>query len=313
MNGNMSKDMSKTMKAKASRAKPASTSARSTRRTTPRAASTANTTSSAKKPPAQKLASARPIVVKPPRKASVRAAPKAPAKASSPAARGARAAPPRAATKAAPSKEVAKKRPASRARAFRPQDFIVYPGHGVGRVKEVETLEVGGLRAEVFVLTFPNMMLVRVPVTNASKVGMRGLADKKTLRAAMRTLRGRARIKRTMWSRRAQEYEAKINSGNLVAIAEVVRDLYRATSQPEQSYSERQLYEQARARMVQEVALLRRQTEDATTAYLEDVLSRAAGLATAVTPEVANAAKAAASVSAAPTRGRGGAIRSAAE
>ena len=218
----------------------------------------------AAKPLAHKLASAKPIMVKPARR-------RKPSASARPSARPAQAA----------NGKAGAKKPVRTKASFRPRDFIVYPGHGVGRVKEVEILEVGGLRAEVFVLTFPNMMLVRVPVSNAVKVGMRELADRKTLRLAMRTLRGRARIKRTMWSRRAQEYEAKINSGNLVAIAEVVRDLYRDASQPEQSYSERQLYEQARARMVQEVALVRKQTEDATTAYLEDVLSRAAGLTSA--------------------------------
>ena len=266
-----------------------------TRKKPVKSTQTAKTTkTTGAKPLAHRLASAKPIMVKAARR-------RKPVRAAS-------ARPPARSAQAANGKAGAKK-PVRTKASFRPRDFIVYPGHGVGQVKEVEILEVGGLRAEVFVLTFPNMMLVRVPVTNAVKVGMRELADRKTLRLAMRTLRGRARIKRTMWSRRAQEYEAKINSGNLVAIAEVVRDLYRDQSQPEQSYSERQLYEQARARMVQEVALVRKQSEEATTAYLEDVLSRAAGLTSAAAATAAAVAAPPAAALPLPARLRNGNAR----
>lgn len=139
--------------------------------------------------------------------------------------------------------------------AFKPGDHIVYPAHGVGRVLGVEKQEVAGLDLEVFVISFEqDKMTLRVPTMKVKSCGMRALASTQVVDNAMRTLQGRARIKRTMWSRRAQEYEAKINSGDLVSIAEVVRDLYRSGDQPEQSYSERQLYESALDRMARELA-----------------------------------------------------------
>jgi CarD family transcriptional regulator len=139
--------------------------------------------------------------------------------------------------------------------AFRPGDHIVYPAHGVGRVMGVEKQAVAGIDLDVFVISFEqDKMTLRVPTTKARSCGMRALASTEVVNEALKTLQGRARVKRTMWSRRAQEYEAKINSGNLVQIAEVVRDLHRASDQPEQSYSERQLYESALDRMARELA-----------------------------------------------------------
>ena len=138
---------------------------------------------------------------------------------------------------------------------FPPGDHIVYPAHGVGRVMGVEQQSVAGIALDVFVISFEqDKMTLRVPTTKAKSCGMRPLASGEVVDQAMKTLQGRARIKRTMWSRRAQEYEAKINSGDLVSIAEVVRDLHRAGDQPEQSYSERQLYESALDRMARELA-----------------------------------------------------------
>jgi CarD family transcriptional regulator len=139
--------------------------------------------------------------------------------------------------------------------SFRPGDHIVYPAHGVGRVMGVEKQSVAGMDLDVFVIAFEqDKMMLRVPTTKARSCGMRPLASAEVVNEALKTLQGRARIKRTMWSRRAQEYEAKINSGDLVSIAEVVRDLHRASDQPEQSYSERQLYESALDRMARELA-----------------------------------------------------------
>lgn len=139
--------------------------------------------------------------------------------------------------------------------AFRPGDHIVYPAHGVGRVMGVEKQSVAGIDLDVFVISFEqDKMTLRVPTTKARSCGMRPLASSAVVNDALKTLQGRARIKRTMWSRRAQEYEAKINSGDLVSIAEVVRDLHRGGDQPEQSYSERQLYESALDRMARELA-----------------------------------------------------------
>ncbi len=139
--------------------------------------------------------------------------------------------------------------------AFKPGDHIVYPAHGVGRVTGVEKQKVAGLDLEVYVISFEqDKMTLRVPTAKARSCGMRPLASADIVNEAMKTLQGRARVKRTMWSRRAQEYEAKINSGDLVSIAEVVRDLHRGGDQPEQSYSERQLYESALDRMARELA-----------------------------------------------------------
>ena len=140
-------------------------------------------------------------------------------------------------------------------------DKVVYPAHGVGSVAAVETQEVAGLSLEVYVITFDHeKMTLRVPTKKAKTAGLRHLAAEAVMSQALTTLKGRARIKRTMWSRRAQEYEAKINSGDLVSIAEVVRDLHRASGQPEQSYSERQLFEQAMDRMSREIGAVNKLT-----------------------------------------------------
>ena len=134
-------------------------------------------------------------------------------------------------------------------------DHVVYPAHGVGRVQGVETQDVAGYSLEVYVITFDHeKMTLRVPTAKARVSGLRSLAEGNVVSQALTTLKGRARVKRTMWSRRAQEYEAKINSGDLISIAEVVRDLHRSDDQREQSYSERQLYEAALERLTREVA-----------------------------------------------------------
>jgi CarD family transcriptional regulator len=160
---------------------------------------------------------------------------------------------------------------------FKANDHVVYPTHGVGRITRVEEQEVAGLKLELFVITFEkDKMTLRVPTAKAKAVGMRKLSSPDIVATALNTLKGRARIKRTMWSRRAQEYEAKINSGDLVAIAEVVRDLHRASGQPEQSYSERQLYEAALARMAREVAAVERIDEQAAVKRVETQLLKKA-------------------------------------
>ena len=138
---------------------------------------------------------------------------------------------------------------------FSVSDYVVYPTHGVGKITAIEDREVSGIHLEMFVVEFEkDKMILRVPVGKVETTGMRKLATPKVMDDAMTTLKGRARIKRTMWSRRAQEYEAKINSGDPISIAEVVRDLHRNANQPEQSYSERQIYEAALDRLVREVA-----------------------------------------------------------
>ncbi len=138
---------------------------------------------------------------------------------------------------------------------FRPDDFVVYPAHGVGQILSIEEQEIAGLSLELFVISFEkDKMTLRVPTDKAASVGMRSLSSPDVISKAMSTLRGKAKVKRAMWSRRAQEYEQKINSGDLIAIAEVVRDLHRTDDQREQSYSERQLYEAALERLTREVA-----------------------------------------------------------
>jgi CarD family transcriptional regulator len=145
---------------------------------------------------------------------------------------------------------------------FKTHEYVVYPAHGVGQIQSIEEQEIAGARLELFVINFTkDKMTLRVPTAKIGNVGMRKLAEPTLVKKALETLKGRARIKRTMWSRRAQEYEAKINSGDIVAIAEVVRDLYRSESQPEQSYSERQLYEAALDRLSREIAVVHHITE----------------------------------------------------
>jgi CarD family transcriptional regulator len=166
---------------------------------------------------------------------------------------------------------------AEKTSTFRAGDHIVYPAHGVGKVTGVERQTVAGIELEVFVIAFDqDKMTLRVPTAKARSCGMRALASSKVLDEALKTLAGRARIKRTMWSRRAQEYEAKINSGDLVSIAEVVRDLHRAGDQPEQSYSERQLYESALDRMVRELAAVENIDRDSAMAKLSSSLAKKA-------------------------------------
>lgn len=153
-------------------------------------------------------------------------------------------------------------------------DYIVYPKHGVGRITELETQEIAGLALELYVIRFEKeRMTLRVPTTKAEASGMRRLSSDATLKEAFTTLKGKARIKRTMWSRRAQEYEAKINSGDLVSIAEVVRDLHRGADQPEQSYSERQIYESALGRLARELAAVEDIDEAAAMVKLEKELA----------------------------------------
>ncbi len=157
---------------------------------------------------------------------------------------------------------------------FRPDDFVVYPAHGVGRIVSIEEQEVAGLRLEMFVISFEkDKMTLRVPTARAAEIGMRSLASPDMVNRALETLKGKARVKRAMWSRRAQEYEQKINSGDLLSIAEVVRDLHRSDDQREQSYSERQLYEAALDRLTREVAAVSGMDEGGAQKKVEAVLT----------------------------------------
>ncbi len=168
---------------------------------------------------------------------------------------------------------------ASKALDFEVGDYVVYPKHGVGRVVELQNEEIAGMQLEMYVLRFEKeKMTLRVPTNKVEGVGMRKLSSDKTLKDALKLLETKPKIKRTMWSRRAQEYEAKINSGDLILIAEVTRDLFRADDQPEQSYSERQIFEAASSRLAREVAAMEKTTEPEALEKLIEILDEAAAI-----------------------------------
>ena len=182
-------------------------------------------------------------------------------------------------TKAAAPVAQPKKVPANsnKKHEFKTNDHVVYPTHGVGKVAGIEEQEVAGYKLELFIIEFEkDKMTLRVPVNKAKAVGMRKLSSPEIVGNALNTLKGRARIKRTMWSRRAQEYEAKINSGDLVSIAEVVRDLFRPDDAPEQSYSERQIFEAASTRLARELGAMEQTDEKSALAKILEILNEAA-------------------------------------
>jgi CarD family transcriptional regulator len=168
---------------------------------------------------------------------------------------------------------------AAKALSFDVGDFVVYPKHGVGRVVELQNTEIAGTSLDLYVLRFEKeRMTLRVPVGKADSVGMRKLSSDKTMKDALETLKGKPKVKRTMWSRRAQEYEAKINSGDLTSIAEVTRDLFRADDQPEQSYSERQIFEAASSRLARELAAMEEVDEPTALKQILEILNTAAAI-----------------------------------
>jgi len=176
---------------------------------------------------------------------------------------------------AAAAPRVEEKKVVTQRQGFKANEFVVYPAHGVGQILAIEEQEIAGAKLELFVINFiKDKMTLRVPTAKVANVGMRKLSEPALVKRALETLKGRARVKRTMWSRRAQEYEAKINSGDIVAIAEVVRDLYRSESQPEQSYSERQLYEAALDRLSREIAVVQHVTETEAVKEIEAQLAK---------------------------------------
>lgn len=139
--------------------------------------------------------------------------------------------------------------------SFKVGDHVVYPAHGVGQVTGKEKQAVGEKEISVYVVSFAkDKMVLRVPVGRAKKVGLRSLSTKDQVTKAVKTLKGKAKMGRGMWSRRAQEYEQKINSGDIVQIAEVVRDLHKNVDDPDRSYSERMIYESALDRLTGEYA-----------------------------------------------------------
>ena len=192
--------------------------------------------------------------------------------------------------KAAPRVEEPKKVLTQR-QGFKTNEFVVYPAHGVGQILAIEEQEIAGATLELFVINFmKDKMTLRVPTAKVANVGMRKLSEPSLVKRALETLKGRARVKRTMWSRRAQEYEAKINSGDIVAIAEVVRDLFRSESQPEQSYSERQLYEAALDRLSREIAVVQHVTETEAVKEIEANLAKSPRRGVKTEPDATTAA-----------------------
>jgi CarD family transcriptional regulator len=207
--------------------------------------------------------------------AASRTAPKTLAKAAKPVAHKPVAHKPAAKPVAAAPRVEEPKKVLTQRQGFKTNEFVVYPAHGVGQILAIEDQEIAGAKLELFVINFmKDKMTLRVPTAKVANVGMRKLSEPALVKRALETLKGRARVKRTMWSRRAQEYEAKINSGDIVAIAEVVRDLYRSESQPEQSYSERQLYEAALDRLSREIAVVQHVTETEAVKEVEGQLAK---------------------------------------
>jgi len=173
-------------------------------------------------------------------------------------------------------KRMTKEVKAAKEAGFEAGDYVVYPTHGVGRVQGVEVLEISGQTLSLITITFEkDRMTLRVPISKAEESGLRKLSSRKLMDSALATLKGRSRVKRTMWSRRAQEYDAKINSGDPVLIAEVVRDLHRGADQPDQSYSERQMYQAALERLSRELAAVEKIDEEMATVKLEEILTAA--------------------------------------
>ena len=153
---------------------------------------------------------------------------------------------------------------------FKKGDYVVYPAHGVGMIEGIETAKIGGIEVKLYAISFEkDRMRLKVPVVKAQASGLRKLSSTGRLKDAMKTLKGKARVRRTMWSRRAQEYEMKINSGDPISIAEVLRDLKRSNDDSEQSYSERQIYQSALERLAREIAAVEKTTEDKAAARVE--------------------------------------------
>ncbi len=161
---------------------------------------------------------------------------------------------------------------------FNPGDFVVYPAHGVGKVTEIEKKDIAGQKLELIAINFDkDKLTLRIPLANAQKTGLRQISSNNVMVSAVRVLRGKAKIKRAQWSKRSQEYLMKINSGDPVAVAEVLRDLYKDPDKNEQTYSERQIYDQAMGRFVKEYAVVNKMEESEAIAHLSDILRTKSG------------------------------------
>ena len=177
-----------------------------------------------------------------------------------------------------PSKKTTSKKTISKKEEFLPEQYVVYPSHGIGQILEIEKKEIAEQMLTMYVIEFEKeKMTLRVPLEKTKEIGVRKVSTKNQLKEIFEILTGKAKIRRTMWSRRAQEYEAKINSGDIKLLTEVVRDLFRSDSQPEQSYSERQLYEAARERLSREVAVIEKTDEQKAIEKIETILNNSNG------------------------------------
>jgi len=184
----------------------------------------------------------------------------------------------KAASKKTAPKKVVEKKVISKKEQFLPEQYVIYPSHGIGQILEIEKKEIAGQMLKMYVIEFEKeKMILRVPIEKTKEIGVRKVSTKNQLKEIFEILTGKAKIRRTMWSRRAQEYEAKINSGDIKLLTEVVRDLFRSDSQPEQSYSERQLYEAARERLSREVAVIEKTDEQKAVEKMETILNNSNG------------------------------------
>ena len=184
----------------------------------------------------------------------------------------------KAASKKTAPKKVVEKKVVSKKEQFLPEQYVIYPSHGIGQILEIEKKEIAGQMLKMYVIEFEKeKMILRVPIEKTKEIGVRKVSTKNQLKEIFEILTGKAKIRRTMWSRRAQEYEAKINSGDIKLLTEVVRDLFRSDSQPEQSYSERQLYEAARERLSREVAVIEKTDEQKAIEKMETILNNSNG------------------------------------
>ena len=184
----------------------------------------------------------------------------------------------KAASKKTAPKNVVEKKVKSKKEQFLPEQYVIYPSHGIGQILEIEKKEIAGQMLKMYVIEFEKeKMILRVPIEKTKEIGVRKVSTKNQLKEIFEILTGKAKIRRTMWSRRAQEYEAKINSGDIKLLTEVVRDLFRSDSQPEQSYSERQLYEAARERLSREVAVIEKTDEQKAIEKMETILNNSNG------------------------------------
>ncbi len=190
-----------------------------------------------------------------------------------------------------PVRQMAPIAPAAEKVEYKKGDYVVYPAHGVGQIEAVETQTIGGMEIKLYAIQFEkDRMRLKVPVFKAHASGLRRLSSANRMQDALKTLQGRAQIRRAMWSRRAQEYEMKINSGDPVSIAEVLRDLKRSNDDTEQSYSERQIYQSALERLAREVAAVEKITEVEAAERLENMIKgRRARAASADKAEAAEA------------------------